>query len=87
LRDKLVAHIEAIGQREGRERDRKLKELLHKSFNLVQVKALRPIVMGILRNTPHIEDKYLRVLVSIIPTILFIQKRQSSITAKKNFKK
>ncbi|KAK3912854.1 Negative elongation factor B [Frankliniella fusca] len=63
LRDRLVSHIETIGQKEGRERDRKLKELLNKSFPLVQVKALRPVVMGILKNTPHIDDKYLRVLV------------------------
>lgn len=63
LRDRLVSHIETIGQNQGRERDRKLKELLNKSFPLVQVKALRPVVMGILKNTPHIDDKYLRVLV------------------------
>lgn len=30
---------------------------------MVRVKALRPIVMAILRNMPQIEDKYLRVLV------------------------
>ncbi|KAJ1525341.1 hypothetical protein ONE63_010160 [Megalurothrips usitatus] len=63
LRDRLVTHIEKIGQKEGRERDRKLKDLLNKSFPLVQVKALRPVVMAILKNTPHIDDKYLRVLV------------------------
>ncbi|BES98717.1 unnamed protein product [Nesidiocoris tenuis] len=63
LRDKLVAHINELGQKEGRERDRILKELLHKSFALVRLKALRPIVMCILRNIPHIDDKYLRVLV------------------------
>lgn len=61
-----MSHIETIGQKEGRERDRKLKELLNKSFPLVQVKALRPVVMGILKNTPHIDDKYLRVLVCCV---------------------
>lgn len=63
LRDKLVSHINEIGQKEGRDRDKKLKELLAKSFPLVRVKALRPVVMCILRNTPQIDDKYLRVLV------------------------
>lgn len=63
LRDKLVSHINEVGQTEGRERDKKLKELLIKSFPLVKVKALRPVVMAILRNTNHIDDKYLRVLV------------------------
>jgi negative elongation factor B len=64
LRDKLVQHINEIGQKEGKERDRKLKELLAKSFPIVRVKALRPVVMCILRNTPHIDEKYLKVLVS-----------------------
>nr|CAD7197686.1 unnamed protein product [Timema douglasi] len=63
LRDRLVQHINEIGQKEGKERDRKLKELLAKSFPVVRVKALRPVVMCILRNTPHIDDKYLKVLV------------------------
>lgn len=63
LREKLISHINDIGQREGRDRDKKLKELLGKSFPLVRVKALRPVVMCILRNTPQIDDKYLRVLV------------------------
>lgn len=63
LRERLVAHINEIGQKEGRDRDRKLKEMLAKSFPLVRVKALRPVVMCILRNTTHIDDKYLRVLV------------------------
>lgn len=63
LRDNLITHINEMGQKEGRERDRKLKELLSKSFRLVRFKQLRPVVMCILRNTPHIDDKYLSVLV------------------------
>ncbi|XP_044732332.1 negative elongation factor B [Chrysoperla carnea] len=63
LREKLIAHINEIGQREGREKERKLKDLLAKSFPFVRVKGLRPVVMCILRNTPHIDDKYLKVLV------------------------
>ncbi|KAH0809971.1 hypothetical protein GEV33_012819 [Tenebrio molitor] len=63
LREKLIAHINEIGKQEGRERDRKLKDLLVKSFPVVKVKALRPIVMAILKNTPQIDDSYLKVLV------------------------
>uniref|UniRef100_A0A182QCN7 Negative elongation factor B n=1 Tax=Anopheles farauti TaxID=69004 RepID=A0A182QCN7_9DIPT len=63
LRDKLIAHINEVGAKEGRQRDAKLKQLLEKSFPVVRIKALRPVVMCILRNTPHIEDKYLRILV------------------------
>lgn len=63
LREKLIAHINEIGQKEGRDKDRKLKDLLSKSFKLVRFKQLRPVVMCILRNTPHIDDKYLSILV------------------------
>lgn len=63
LRDKLIAHINEMGQKEPRERDKKLKELLVKSFPVVRVKSLRPVVMAILRNTQHIDDKYLKILV------------------------
>lgn len=58
-----MQHINAIGQKEGKERDKKLRELLVKSFPVVKVKALRPIVMCILRNTPQIDDQYLKILV------------------------
>lgn len=64
LREKLISKINDIGQKEGRERDKKLKDLLVRSFPLVKVKQLRPIVMSILKGTNHIEDKYLKVLVS-----------------------
>lgn len=63
LRDKLIQHINEVGIKDGKESDKKLKELLQKSFSVVRVKALRPVIMGILKNTPHIDDKYLRVLV------------------------
>ena len=63
LREKLTSKINEIGQKEGRERDKKLKELLVRSFPLVRVKQLRPVVMAILKCTNHIEDKYLKVLV------------------------
>ncbi|KAL3269512.1 hypothetical protein HHI36_008578 [Cryptolaemus montrouzieri] len=63
LREKMVSHINEIGKSEGKERDQKLKELLLRTFPVIKVKALRPIVMAILKNTPHIEDQYLKVLV------------------------
>ncbi|OWR45494.1 negative elongation factor B [Danaus plexippus] len=64
LRDKLIAHINEMGGKDRlKEHEKKLKELLNKSFPVVKVKALRPVIMSILKNTPHIDDKYLRVLV------------------------
>ncbi|XP_014218914.1 negative elongation factor B [Copidosoma floridanum] len=67
LRDKLIAKINEIGsersEKGAQTTDRRLKELLSKSFSAVKVAALRPVVMCILRNTPVIDDKYLKVLV------------------------
>ncbi|XP_011315099.1 negative elongation factor B [Fopius arisanus] len=66
LREKLVKRINEIGAERTTEKssgDKRLKDMLSKSFAAVRVPALRPVVMCILRNTPHIDDKYLRVLV------------------------
>jgi negative elongation factor B len=63
LREKLISQINEIGKKEGKERDKKLKELLAKSFPVIKVKSLRPMVMCILSNTPQIDEKYLKVLV------------------------
>jgi negative elongation factor B len=64
LRDKLVQQINDTSSKMSQDqRERKLKELLNKSFPLIRVKQLRPAVMTILRNMKQIDDKYLRVLV------------------------
>ncbi len=46
-----------------KERERKLKELLVKSFPVIKIKQLRPVVMAVLKHMTFIEDRYLRVLV------------------------
>ncbi len=63
LRDKLVAQINSSSNLNPKERDRKLKELLAKSFPVVKIRQLRPVVMEVLKNLSSIDDKYLRVLV------------------------
>ena len=63
LRDKLISQIDACSRMEGKERDKKLKDLLLKSFPVIKIKQLRPVVMAVLKNMIYIEDKYLRVLV------------------------
>lgn len=62
LREKLIQQINDLSKMEAKEKDKKLKELLNKSFGLIRVKQLRPAVMAILRNMKQIDDKYLRVL-------------------------
>jgi negative elongation factor B len=40
-----------------------LKELLNKSFLVVKTKALRPVVMAVMKHLSHVDEKYLKVLV------------------------
>ena len=47
----------------SKEDEKKLRDLLVKSFPLIRVKSLRPVVMCILKNLPHIDDKYLKSIV------------------------
>ncbi|SPP78350.1 blast:Negative elongation factor B [Drosophila guanche] len=63
LRDKLIAHINELGKKEPFERKKKLTQLLVKSFPVVRIKSLRLVVMAILRDKQHIDDKYLKILV------------------------
>ncbi|CAO1395031.1 unnamed protein product [Diamesa tonsa] len=63
LRERLITQINDMNSIPAKERDKKLKELLNKSFGLIRVKQLRPAIMAILRNMKSIDDKYLRVLV------------------------
>nr|CAG4643811.1 EOG090X0363 [Lepidurus arcticus] len=63
LRDKLVSQIAELSQKEGKDKDKKLKELLSKNFPVIKIKALRPVVMAVLKHMSSVEDKYLKVLV------------------------
>lgn len=47
----------------AKDRDRKLKELVRKSFPVIKIKQLRPLVIAVLKEMSYIEDRYLRVLV------------------------
>merc|ERR1712126_735182 len=66
LREKLINQIEALASSQTtlpKDKERKLKELLNKSFPVIKIKQLRPVVMCVLKNLSYIEDRYLRVLV------------------------
>ncbi|XP_076344697.1 negative elongation factor B isoform X1 [Tachypleus tridentatus] len=64
LKEKLLQQIDNLGKQEGREKEKKLKELLQKSFPVIKVPTLRPVVMCILKNLDRVEDKYLKQLVA-----------------------
>ena len=66
LRERLIAQVATVGANPAgnpKERERKLKELLVKSFPVIKIKQLRPVVMAILKHMNFIEDRFLRVLV------------------------
>ena len=64
LRDKLMARIDEMNKLEQKDREKKLKELLNKSFPLIRVPSLQPVVMVIMKNMDVVEDKYLNQLVA-----------------------
>lgn len=59
----MLAQVADLGQKEGKDKDKKLKELLNKSFLVVKTKALRPVVMAVMKHLSHVDEKYLKVLV------------------------
>lgn len=64
LREKLISQIQEVGAIANlKERERRLRELLTKSFPVIKIKQLRPVVMCVLKHLNYIEDRYLRVLV------------------------
>ena len=75
LRERLIAQVATVGANPAgvgaaaaaagnpKDRERKLKELLVKSFPVIKIKQLRPVVMAILKHMTFIEDRFLRVLV------------------------
>lgn len=65
LRDTLIKKINEIGQKcEGKQKEKKLKELLSKSFPVIKIKPLRPVVLAVLKNMTEISDKYLEVILN-----------------------
>lgn len=63
LRDRLLVQITELGQAKARDTQRKLKDLLQKTFPLIRVQSMRPVVLNILKHMTHVEDKFLKELV------------------------
>ncbi|XP_050023576.1 negative elongation factor B-like [Dermacentor andersoni] len=68
VRDELKGHlmrqIETLAKQEGHEKQKKLKDMLEKSFPYIKDPALRPVVMCILKNMKSMDEKYIKLLVS-----------------------
>ena len=67
MKEKLLVRIEELGKKDVTDKQRKenetrLKELLGKYFPVVRVPSLQPIVMAVLKNLDQVDDKYLKQL-------------------------
>ncbi|TDH12479.1 hypothetical protein EPR50_G00047450 [Perca flavescens] len=64
LRDKLMERVATIA--EGKEEDRygKLEELLEKSFPLVKMPSIQPVVMQVLKHLPKVPEKKLKMVMA-----------------------
>ncbi|XP_046566584.1 negative elongation factor B-like [Haliotis rubra] len=59
LREKLVNGISDLANSNREDKIKKLEELLVKSFPVIKVKTVRPVVMNILKHLPQIKEEYL----------------------------
>ncbi|KAH6940993.1 hypothetical protein HPB50_011849 [Hyalomma asiaticum] len=64
LKGRLVQQIETMARQEGREKQKKLDEMLERTFPFIKVPALRPVVMCLLKNMRCVDDKYIKLIVS-----------------------
>uniref|UniRef100_T1J7M6 Negative elongation factor B n=1 Tax=Strigamia maritima TaxID=126957 RepID=T1J7M6_STRMM len=64
LRERLLKQIHELGQTQGKDTQKKLKDLLQKTFPIIRVRCMRPVVLAVLKHLSHVEDKYLKELVT-----------------------
>ncbi|XP_038623833.1 negative elongation factor B [Tachyglossus aculeatus] len=65
LRDKLLERVSAIAA-EGKieERYKKLEDLLEKSFSLVKMPSIQPVVMCVMKHLPKVPEKKLKLVMA-----------------------
>ncbi|XP_076126586.1 negative elongation factor B [Alosa pseudoharengus] len=60
LRDKLMERVATIAEGKDEDRYSKLEELLEKSFPLVKMPSIQPVVMQVLKHLPKVPEKKLK---------------------------
>lgn len=71
LKEKLLEQIEKISQKEFNEKEKKIKELLEKSFSVIRIPSLQPIVMSLLKNLGNFNfDSFLFYFVKFLCSFL-----------------
>lgn len=60
VREKLIQKINGVANSDDKERFQKIEAMLEKSFCVIKVASLRPVIMTMLKNLPNIKDVYLK---------------------------
>lgn len=63
LRDRLLERIKELAESQDKNKIKTLNDLLSKSFPVIKVKSLRPVVMCIMQHLPKIKQEYLNVVI------------------------
>jgi negative elongation factor B len=64
LREKLLERIDSLQTHDPINKERILRELLDKSFPVIRIPKLQPVVLALLKNLDQVDDKYLKQLVA-----------------------
>uniref|UniRef100_A0A8C5FZC3 Negative elongation factor complex member B n=1 Tax=Gouania willdenowi TaxID=441366 RepID=A0A8C5FZC3_GOUWI len=64
LRDKLMERVATIAEGKEDDRYKKLEELLEKSFPLVKMPSIQPVVMRVLKHLPKVPEKKLKIVMA-----------------------
>uniref|UniRef100_A0A669DYF5 Negative elongation factor complex member B n=1 Tax=Oreochromis niloticus TaxID=8128 RepID=A0A669DYF5_ORENI len=64
LREKLMERVVVIAEGKEEDRYRKLEELLEKSFPLVKMPSIQPVVMQVLKHLPKVPEKKLKMVMA-----------------------
>uniref|UniRef100_A0A6Q2YWP3 Negative elongation factor complex member B n=1 Tax=Esox lucius TaxID=8010 RepID=A0A6Q2YWP3_ESOLU len=64
LRDKLMERVATIAEGKDEDRYGKLEELLEKSFPLVKMPSIQPVVMQVLKHLPKVPEKKLKLVMA-----------------------
>ena len=68
LKERMLQQVESLGKRESisatekASNEKRLRQLLDKYFSAIRVPSIQPIIMAILKNLDHVDDKYLKQL-------------------------
>ncbi|XP_039598569.1 negative elongation factor B isoform X1 [Polypterus senegalus] len=64
LREKLLERVAVIAEGKDEERYTKLEELLEKSFPLVKMPSIQPVVMRVMKHLPKVPEKKLKLVMA-----------------------